>query len=98
MLIGVFIMINPADAHMTNSYHKDEEQQEMWSDQSNTLIDASSEAGNQMSSNEMTISEDLKTILTVLLSLIGISVICFFGFAIGEVIEERIYSSVNGNY
>jgi hypothetical protein len=97
LLIGPFAFINPARAYSKKLHQQEKVQQEMWSDQSNLLVDHNSEIGKQKNTKDIKSSEDIKTLLTVFLSFIGIVVICFCGNVLGEVVEKRIYSSMAGN-
>lgn len=97
LLIGPFAFINPARAHLKKLHQQEQVQQEMWSDQSNSLVDHNSELGKQKNTEDIKSSEDIKTLLTVFLSFIGIVVICFLGNVLGDVVEKRIYSSMANN-
>lgn len=94
LLIGPFAFINHTTAHFQDLQHQEKVQQEMWSDQSNSLVENNPEIGIQKNTKDIKISEDIKTILTIILSFIGIVVICFCGNILGEIIENRIYSSM----
>ena len=92
LLIGPVLFIIPGAAQIEGD-HQETFPHEMSVEYASASIAVNPKAGNQIPTGDDIQSEEIKTLLIILLSLIGISATCFLGNTLGKILEERIYFS-----